>query len=208
MTISEIVPPARMEALRKHLSRNRPDIAFSKSRQLADIEADYIRAWVGGDTDKDADNRKANAGHTARTSVAKSAHTNKAQRRVNVRAVVTAVRSFLFNALCLSGVIGHALLVWFDCWSIWSTPGAIGGGIAFIVIATAVVIATDQSRVRTSANALWFVLLVDIAAWFVHFPTFNKYGGAGHEIESGCFAAFICICSWFLLYLFRDEKLD
>lgn len=118
----------------------------------------------------------------------------------------TVVRANTLSALLIGIVAGHAGLVWYDCAIQWATPGTIGGGIAFVIVITALLLAADKTRVRTSEFALYFVALVDIGAWWVHFPTFQN-PGIQDEI-TGVFTAFLCACSWVALYLYRDSKID
>jgi hypothetical protein len=115
-------------------------------------------------------------------------------------------RTVALDFLLISVIVGHASLVWYDCATQWSTPGAIGGGVTFLIVLAALLLASDETKNRTSEAALYFVLLVDCAAYFVHYPTFQRVAGIGN-IETGAFAAFLCACSWVALYLFRDSKL-
>lgn len=117
-----------------------------------------------------------------------------------------AIRGHLLSFVLLSVVLGHAALIWYDCGSLWGEPGTIGGGIAFLIILAAVLLATDETRIRTSGTALWFVFLIDICAWWVHFPTFQRIGVS--DVVTGCFCAFLCACSWAALYLYRDKNID
>jgi len=116
-------------------------------------------------------------------------------------------RGVALDALLIGIVIGHAGLIWYDCGVQWQTPGIIGGGLAFAIILAALILASDSTKSRTSEAALYFVLLVDGAAWWVHYPTFQQYAGIGNT-ETGMFAGFLCLCSWFALFLFRDSKID
>lgn len=120
---------------------------------------------------------------------------------------MSALRSITFDVTCISIVVGHAALIWYDCASQWGTPGLIGGSIAFLIVMAALLVSTDSSRVRTSQSALWFVFVVDAAAWNVHYPTFRQYADIG-DIQTGAFAAFLCLFSWVALYLYRDSKID
>ena len=116
-------------------------------------------------------------------------------------------RTGLVDVLCAIAVIGHGFLVWFDCWELWGKAGFIGGGLAFVIILIAFTLATDSTKNRTSENAMWFVFLVDLAAWKVHFDTFIRFSNVG-EIVTGCLCAFLCACSFMALYIFRDSKLN
>lgn len=116
-------------------------------------------------------------------------------------------RTGLVDVLCAIAVIGHGVLVWFDCWELWGKAGFIGGCLAFVIILIAFTLATDSSKNRTSENAMWFVFLVDLAAWKVHFDTFIRFSNVG-ETVTGCLCAFLCACSFMALYIFRDSKLN
>jgi len=122
-----------------------------------------------------------------------------------LRKIVT--RSNAIDALLVSVIVGHSALVWYDCGQMWGIPGAIGGGVTFLIVLAALLLASDETKPRTSDTALWFVFFIDVAAWFVHFPTFKKYADIGN-IETGMFAGFLCACSFAALYIFRDSKLD
>lgn len=121
---------------------------------------------------------------------------------INWNAVLNGVRS----AILIGIVLGHAGLVWYDCAALWDTPGGIGGALVFFIVLAAVMFAADPSKNRTSSFALWFVALVDAAAYFVHKPVFDEYG-AGHVITAAI-CAFVCACSWVALYLYQDQNLD
>lgn len=117
-----------------------------------------------------------------------------------------AIRGYFLSFVLLCVVLGHAALIWYDCGTLWGEPGTIGGGVAFLIILSAVLLATDETRIRTSGTALWFVFLIDISAWWVHFPTFQRDGVS--DVVTGCFCAFLCACSWAALYLYRDKNID
>lgn len=118
-----------------------------------------------------------------------------------------AIRRFAFDAVCILIVVGHAALIWYDCAEMWETPGIIGGGLAFLFVLGAILIATDKTRNRTSGYALGFMFVVDFAAYFVHFPTFLRYASIG-EIQTGALCGFVCLLSFAALYLYQDSKLD
>ena len=116
-------------------------------------------------------------------------------------------RTAVFDATCIIAVVSHSALIWYDCAIMWETPGIIGGGMAFIFACIGLLIATDSSKPRTSAAALWFMFVVDCAAWFVHYPTF-KQGASIGDIQTGALCGFICLLSFAALYLYQDSKLD
>ena len=128
------------------------------------------------------------------------------KERKTFRENMDTFRAFALDAILVSVVAGHALLIWYDCAIQWETPGTIGGGLAFAIVAAALLLATDETRARTSGAALYFVLCVDIAAWWVHYPTFQR-PGVPDEI-TGVFAGFLCAASWVALYLYRDKNID
>ena len=121
--------------------------------------------------------------------------------------VVSRIRDFSILALYFIVVVGHGILVWYDCSQIWGMPGTIAGGIGFAIILAAFLMATDKTRERTSESALTFVAFVDIASIFVHYPVFSGYDVA-NWITTVCICVFIPCMSWGALYLFRDFKLD
>lgn len=123
------------------------------------------------------------------------------------REVVNRIRDFSILALYFIVVVGHGILVWYDCSQIWGMPGTIAGGIGFAIILAAFLMATDKSRQRTSESALTFVAFVDVASIFVHYPVFSGYDVA-NWITTVCICVFIPCMSWGALYLFRDFKLD
>lgn len=116
------------------------------------------------------------------------------------------VRRFSIRLLLFVAVIGHAGLVWYDLATLWGVPGTIGGGLMFAVMLAALGLASDPALPRTSEAALWFVALLDCAAYFVHFEVFDRPDVQIWFTRALC--ALICACSWACLYLFRDSKLD
>ena len=117
-----------------------------------------------------------------------------------------AIRRTSISALLFCVVIGHAGLVWYDLATMWGVPGTIGGGLMFAVMLAALGFASDPAVNRTSEAALWFVALLDIAAYFVHFEVFDRQDVNIWFTRALC--ALICACSWMSLYFFRDSKLD
>lgn len=111
------------------------------------------------------------------------------------------VRRFLVSAILVGIVLCHAGLIWYDCSTLWETAGKIGGGAVFLVVVAAVMLAADRDQYYTSESALWFVLLIDIAAWWVHFPVFRT--PLVSDNITGALCAFLCACSWVALYLYR-----
>lgn len=114
------------------------------------------------------------------------------------------ILSFTRSTILIGIVLGHALLVWYDCADLWSTPGAIGGGLVFFIVLAAVMFAADPDKYETRSFSLAFVALVDFAAFFVHYPVFSEYGVDSIVTKSLC--AFVCICSWAALALYQNSK--
>lgn len=111
------------------------------------------------------------------------------------------VRRFSVSAILIGIVLCHAGLIWYDCSTLWETAGQIGGGAVFLVVVAAVMLAADREQYYTSESALWFVFLIDVAAWWVHFPVFRT--PLVSDTITGALCAFLCACSWIALYLYR-----
>lgn len=116
------------------------------------------------------------------------------------------IRSALFNILAVGVVVGHGALIWVECSELWGLVGFFGGLVVFMVVLLAVLLASDPSKNRTSSYALWFMLVVDSAAYWVHYPSFVNYS-VSDSVRTGI-CIFICACSFMALLLFRDSKLD
>lgn len=114
------------------------------------------------------------------------------------------VRRFLLDLLLISIVVGHAGLIWYDCAAMWAEPGQIGGGLAFGIILAAVMLATDSSKNITSQWALILALLVDVGAYWVHFPTFQTYSVP--DAITSVLCVFLCTMSFGALFLYRHLK--
>ncbi len=120
-------------------------------------------------------------------------------------------KHWLFAILCVVYAIGHAVLIWYDCNVLWPGktdvgPGMIGGGLAFIFQMGVLVLAFDDRRPRTSSYALFVLLLVDIGAVFLHYPTFIQGTQVGPSVTM-VFCGFVCLLSFSSLYLLRDSKI-
>lgn len=113
---------------------------------------------------------------------------------------------FFFNTLAIAIVCGHGFMIWQEAAELYGYLGNVGGAIVFAVVCLAVLIASDSSRVRTSGNALWFMLCVDAAAGFVHYEALHT-PSVPNAMTVG-FCLFICACSFVALLLYRDSKLD
>ena len=131
----------------------------------------------------------------------------KARRLGKLRAKIRreVARSYAFDSIMAGIAVGHAGLIWYDCASLWNTPGLIGGGLAFLMVIGALVIATDKDKASTSQDAMYFIFVVDCAAGFAHFAVFSEDSTAGFW-PTTIFSAFICLCSYVALYLFRNSK--
>lgn len=115
----------------------------------------------------------------------------------------------LTDVLSIGLVISHALLIAYDCSFLWKTPGIIGGVLAFGAQCLALLYSSDATKPRTSEAAVWFVFIIDFAAWFVHYQTFIRNAQENiNTIMTGAFCAVICAVSFAALWLYRDSKLD
>lgn len=115
-------------------------------------------------------------------------------------------KNTVFNTLAVGTIVGHGALIWYECGKLWGGVGAIGGGVVFMVVLLAVLLAADPSKNRTSSYAIGFMLMVDIAAFWVHYPSFVNY--AVSDVVRTGICIFICASSFMALLLFRDHKLD
>lgn len=116
------------------------------------------------------------------------------------------VRGYALSALLVGIVLGHAGLVWYDCAELWYTPGAIAGGLVFAVVLAAVMLSSDTAKGYTADICLYFVFMVDCAAFWVHKPVFSGYGVDNATTNALC--AFVCATSFAALYLFKSYKND
>lgn len=179
----------------------RPALSVDAAALQRDFDA------VSGDLERAA--KKALAKRRPRAWTHESGPNGTALMEAWTRPTTRQLRRFTFNAVCLAIVLGHAGLIWYDCAALWQEAGQIGGGLAFLFVLGCVLLATDASRVRTSAAALWIVAGVDIAAWWVHYPVFTRQMTAYDiKAETGALCAVICALSFFALVLYRDEKID
>lgn len=120
-------------------------------------------------------------------------------------------RDDLADFICIGVVIFHAFLIAYDCATQWGTAGLIGGVLAFALQCLALLYATDNNKTRTSEWALFVVGLIDVAAWFVHSPTFQKAAELAKNgvspFVTDIFAGALCLFSFTALYLYRDSKI-
>ena len=117
---------------------------------------------------------------------------------------IAVIRRTALDVLLIGIVIGHAALIWYDCAALWGEPGQIGGGLAFGIILAAVMFATDPAKNITSQYALFLALLVDAAAYWVHFPTFQTYSVP--DAITSVLCVFLCAMSFGALFLYRHQK--
>lgn len=119
---------------------------------------------------------------------------------------LTQVYRFTVSALLIAVVVCHAGLVWYDCAHLYGWAGVIGGMAVFLIVLAAVMLSANREAYGTSEAALWFVFVVDAAAWWVHFPVFQTPDVS--DTVTGALCAFICGTSWVALYLFRNFNIE
>lgn len=202
--------------MRKHFVRTAtkypdifPDTSFSMSRPLSDEQV----AILSGKQKPTRAPRRARAKDSLTTQKveAQLVHVNQPEPGDTPEAGTPPARQNIdwrrlgIDTLAVSVVIGHAGLLWYDCAAIWALPGQIAGGLVFAVVLLAVLLASDATLPRSSAAAMWFIGIVDFAAYFVHFEVFRT--PVVPNVYTGAFCAFICACSFMALYLYRDSKI-
>lgn len=153
-------------------------------------------------TDKRTRNKRTQSTPKERTQPATAPIRNTIQRLPKLTASGSA------RALCLVIVVMHGLLIWYDCATLWNTPGFIGGAMAFVIQLAALLFSMDETRVNTSSFALSFVALLDVLAWFAHEPVFRMASNGANWYVTASLAGILCAASFVALYLFRDSKLD
>jgi hypothetical protein len=124
------------------------------------------------------------------------------------RLTLEQVRSAVFMACLVLIVFGHAVLVWYDCSQLWGMAGIIGGCMAFLIVSAAFLLSLDPAQSATSSTAVFFVALVDIAAWFTHYPVFSRQADNIGDLQTKVVCGFICALSFAALYLIREQKLN
>jgi cation transport ATPase len=124
------------------------------------------------------------------------------------RLTLEQVRSAVFMACLVLIVFGHAVLVWYDCSQLWGMAGIIGGCMAFLIVSAAFLLSLDPAQSATSSTAVFFVALVDIAAWFTHYPVFSRQADNIGDVQTKVVCGFICALSFAALYLIREQKLN
>ena len=117
-----------------------------------------------------------------------------------------------FRAVCALIVLSHAVLIAYDCWTLWGVPGGMAGLIALLTVIGALILSADERQKELSEQMIWFVWLIDGAAAFVHYPTFWNKAGVGYamgvrQFETACLAFFVCLCSMAASYFFRASKI-
>lgn len=190
-----------VDRIRQVLRENFPDEIFSRH---APLREDQIAALRGGITrTKKRSNQETK----------QPAEKPTPSPRLTVRTITekrpafsfAKIRSSIFDFLIAGIVIGHAGLIWYDCSVLWSTPGIIGGGMAFMIVLATVLVSTDTGKYATAQAGLYTVLLIDAGAWFVHYPTFSRFATIG-EIETGVLCGFICLFSFLSLVIFQTSR--
>lgn len=116
----------------------------------------------------------------------------------------SSIRSACLDMLLIGIAAGHAILIWYDCFTLWGTPGLIGGGLAFGIVLATIMLATDPTKNVTSQYALLFALVVDAGAFWVHYPVFSEYDAPEGVTVALC--VFLCAMSWGALFLYRHQK--
>lgn len=117
-------------------------------------------------------------------------------------------RDVLSDIICIGVVLFHAWLIAYDCSQMWGVPGTIGGTLAFMVQGLALLYSTDPNKTRTSETAILVVFLIDLLAWFVHYPTFmDNATASASAIVTGVLCGVLCLFSFMASYLYRDSKI-
>lgn len=116
------------------------------------------------------------------------------------------------RAMFGAGVIGHAVLIWWECRYLWGSGGAIASGIVGVVICSSVLEIAKKPSGETAQNLLYLVWLLDLCAWFVHKKALyhsgsNAFGAGIDEYGTGCLAIVICICAGAMMYFYRETGL-
>ncbi len=187
------------DAMRKRFVRTYPGRAFSMSVILS---AEDVQA-LSGRKNKKQDKTEATPIVTKPGPAhQKPAPAKKERWRINTAKATSAATSIVLLAV----VLCHASLVWYDCSTLWGMAGTIGGGAVTLIVIAAVLLAADRERYYTSEGAMWFVALVDIAAWWVHFPVFRT--PLVNDTTTGFLCGFLCACSFMALYLFRSKNIE
>jgi uncharacterized DUF497 family protein len=234
MTILEFCNAENKSLSTARANLKKHGIGFDRHRAITDAERDIIRGAKPAEAPRKKQTQTraktiASAAQELRADVESYAHDftrNVAQELAQVtrevdaqdaprkerrlkmlrrRQRVNAARAWSFDILMGGIAVGHAALIWYDCSRLWHTPGTIGGGLSFGMVLGALVIATDRKKMETSENALYFVFLVDFLAGFAHYAVFSKDTTLDWW-ATAIFSAFICLCSFVALYLFRNSK--
>lgn len=119
-------------------------------------------------------------------------------------------REVAFQVVCAMIVLFHAALIAYDCRVLWGEPGAIAGGMAFLVV-LACLLAPQSIGKDNMDNLLYFVWLIDGLAGFVHYPTFWAKASTGYamgirQFETGALAAIVCVISGAAIYFLKQPK--
>lgn len=172
--------------------------SWAKTTELNDEQIQVLSAGRSGKTKK-TKNRPLTNTQTdgiARPSIARA-------KRVDWSGIL----SKSFDLVCISIVVGHAGLIWYDVANLWSVPGIIAGLISFLVVLACVIAAHNGKKQSTSAIATFLVFCLDVAAYWVHYPTFTKYATASPATTQGI-CILICAFSFGAFLLFRNSKIE
>jgi len=208
-----------IETIGRRFARTFPGVPFDRHATPQVGQFVVITGKKGGlsATKTDANNLQGNTAdsgqRTTDTQKTEVADTEKQARTPDLERAKTDWYGFLFRFVCVLIVLGHAGLIAYDCFFLWGIPGSIAGGIAFLSVLACLLLSADHAKKEVSEQMVWFVFLVDAAAGFVHYPTFWKNAHIGYEMgirefETGCLAAFVCLCSMAALYFFRASKIQ
>ena len=188
-----------IDAIRKRWNTSFPGISFDASAELSPEMITAISKEKAVSAEK---SERGNGG----MKLSNSPVVSKGVPPGKFKFSVLVARNAAIDLLLFSIVAGHALLIWYDCATLWGMPGLIGGCISFLIVLAALLFSTDENKPRTSGTALWFVFMVDCGAFWVHYPTFQRAATIGNN-ETIALCIFLCGMSFAALYLFRDSKL-
>lgn len=116
-----------------------------------------------------------------------------------------------FWVICVGLVIGHGILMRHDIIKLYAYAGEIVGALILLIKCASLLISWSREYQATSEWALMLVFLIDVYAWFLHFPVLmaaNKASGVNvSDIQTGFMAGFICIFSFGALAMFRNSRI-
>lgn len=116
-----------------------------------------------------------------------------------------------FWVICVGLVIGHGIFMRHDIIKLYPYGGEIVGALILLIKCASLLISWSRDYQATSEWALMLVFLIDVYAWFLHFPVLmaeNKASSVNvSDIQTGFMAGFICIFSFGALYMFRNSRI-